>query len=290
MKNKKVRGSVTAFFTDAFFFISGAILYAVSVNCFTAPNMIAMGGLTGVATVLNYLFDSPIGTVIIIVNIPLFIAAIKAFGLKFIYKTAAGTILTSVVIDLFDVFNVPAYEGDRLLAAIFGGVLSGAGLALIFLRGGTTGGSDIIARLLSKKMRHIPMGRMILGIDLFVIFLALFVYKNIESALYAIITIYASSAVIDAILYGFDSGKVLFIVSKKPREVSEMIMSRLVRGVTVLNGRGAYLGGESEVLMCAVRRNEVFRVRDILSETDPSAFIIIGDATEILGEGFKGMN
>ncbi|MDR1564575.1 MAG: YitT family protein [Oscillospiraceae bacterium] len=286
-KREESRRSVKSTLTDILFFVLGAAVYGLAVNCFTASNNIAMGGLTGVSTVLNYLFHFPIGLTIAILNIPLFIWGAKALGIKFLGRTLVGTVLASAAIDIFAFVKIPVYEGDRLLAAIFGGVLAGAGLALIFMRGGTTGGSDLLARLIYRKFRHVPIGRLILILDLVVIIFALTVYRNIESALYSIITIYTSSAVVDSMLYGLDSGKVLFIVTKKPKETAESILHKLGRGVTKIKGEGAFTGSASDVLMCAVRKNEVFKVRDIVTADDPSAFIIIGTASEILGEGFK---
>lgn len=272
---------------DYFLFFIGAFAYALSVNCFTSPNNIAPGGLTGIGIMINYLCSFPIGTSVLIMNIPLFIWAFLSLGKYFLGKTVIATLMVSIVIDVMELINIPAYSGDRLLAAIFGGVLSGAGLALIFLRGGTTGGTDLLARLLSKRFRAVPMGRMILILDCIVVTISIVVYKNIESALYAVIAIYVSSSVIDAILYGSDAGKVLFIVTKNPQEVSHSIIEKLGRGVTIMQGKGAYTGADSSVLMCAVRRNEVFRVRDIMVQIDPSSFIIVGDAAQVLGEGFK---
>lgn len=274
---------------DYLLFFIGSISYAVSVNCFTSPNNIAPGGLTGVGIMLNYLFELPIGTTVLIMNVPLFIWAYISLGGNFLGKTVVATLLSSVIIDIMEFINIPSYSGDRLLAAIFGGVFSGAGLALIFLRGGTTGGTDLLARLLSRKFRAIPMGRMILLLDMIVVASTVLVYRNIESALYAVIATYVSTSVIDALLYGSDAGKVLFIVTKNPGEVSKTIIERVGRGVTILQGKGAYTGQDSGVLMCAVRRNEVFRIRDIMVKIDPSSFIIVGDATQVLGEGFKGI-
>lgn len=290
MELKKFKPSVISFLKDIPFYLIGVSLFSVSVNCFTAPNNIAPGGLTGIATVINYLTDFPIGMATLIMNIPLLIWAFISLGYKFIGKTLVGSILCSAAIDLFAQMGIPEYSGDHLLAAIFGGILSGAGLGLIFLSGATTGGTDILAKLISKYLRQFSIGKIVLFLDAVVVIIAMIVYRNIESALYAVITVYASSVMIDTILYGSDSGKVIFIVSNHPDIVSKNVIERISRGVTVLNGQGAFTGSDRKVLMCAVRRNEVFRIRDILHEVDPSAFIIIGDATQILGEGFKDIS
>lgn len=275
---------------DYLLFFIGSVIYALSVNCFTSPNNIAPGGLTGVGIMLNYLFEFPIGTATLVMNIPLFIWAYISLGKQFLGKSAVATVMVSVIIDAVKLLPIPSYTGDRLLAAIFGGVFAGAGLALIFLRGGTTGGTDLLARLFAKRFRAVPMGRMILFFDAAVVTSSIFVFGNIESALYAFITIYVSSNVIDSVLYGKDTGKVLFIVTKNPEAVSKSIIEKLGRGVTVMQGKGAYTGEDSHVLMCAVRRNEVFRVRDIMVQIDPSSFIIVGDAAQVLGQGFSNIN
>lgn len=273
---------------DSFFFLLGSFIFAVSVNVFTAPNNIAPGGLTGAATLLNYLFQTPIGTVIIVLNIPIFIWAMVEVGYRFVLKSASAMVLSSLAID-FTVGLFPAYEGDKMLASIFGGVLAGLGLALIFMRGGTTGGTDLMANLIGRHVRHFSMGRLILLLDMVIVVASFFVYQNYESPLYAIIVIFLTTKVIDTVLTGTDSGtgKMMFIVSPKNAEISRKIMEQMQRGVTALKSRGGYSGIEGEVLLCAVRRQELHKTRDIVYSIDPEAFIIVGEAGEITGEGFR---
>ena len=278
----------TALFWDALFFLLGSLLYAVSVNVFSAPNNIAPGGFTGIATMLNYMFGLPIGITILVMNVPFFILGAVQLGKKFLAKVIAATILSSVVIDLTAPF-MPAYRGDMMLCCIFGGILSGAGLALIFLRGGATGGTDLIAKLVSKYVRFISLAHLLLIADIVVVLTTIPVYRTIESPLYAFIFIFVTTKVIDMVMYGNDSGtgKMMFIISQKNQEIKKHILEDMDRGVTELKSRGGYSGIEGEVLLCAVRRGEMHRTLDIVKKADDRAFVIVGDAHEITGEGFK---
>lgn len=273
---------------DLIFFVVGSCIYAVSVNMFTAPNKIAPGGVTGISIMLNYLFQFPIGMLSLLLNIPIFIWAIMEIGYKLVGKTMIATVFVSVAIDLVGKI-VPAYTGNQMLAALFGGMLEGVGLSLVFMRGGTTGGSDLVARLLGRRIPHFSMGKLMLGVDLTIVLVSAFVYDSIESALYAVIAIFVSTKLIDSILYGTDTGtgKLLFIMSVKNDEIAQDILTDMDRGVTVLKSRGAYSGREGEVLLCAVRRYEVVKVKEIVRSHDKDAFMIIGDAGEISGEGFR---
>lgn len=273
---------------DALFYVAGSIIFAISVNMFTAPNNIAPGGMTGIATMLNFLTGAPIGIAIIVLNLPLFIWGAVEAGWKFLGKTLAGTIISSLLIDFTAPFT-PAYQGDMLLTTVFGGVLSGLGLALIFVRGATTGGTDLAATLIKRKFRHISLGKMLLAIDLIVVVMSAVVYRNLESPLYAIIVIFITTKVIDAILYGTDrgTGKMMFIISPKNGEIAQRILEEMDRGVTYLKSKGGYSGRDGEVLLCAVRRQEVHKTFDIVHQEDPDAFIIVGEAGDINGEGFK---
>lgn len=272
---------------DVLYFLAGSVLFAVSVNSFTAPNRIAPGGITGLATVLNYLLGTPIGTMLFVINMPVFLWAIWDLGYRMVGKTILATLLCSVTIDLLSPV-LPVYQGDHMLAAVFGGVLEGTGLSLVLLRGATTGGTDLIARLLERRLRSLSIGQLMMGVDALVILLSGFIYRSLESALYAFIAVFVSTRLIDTILYGADvgTGKMLFIMSEKNDEIAAKILSELERGVTALQSRGVYSGRGGEVLLCAVRRYEVSRVTDIVRSTDKNAFIIIGEAGEIAGEGF----
>lgn len=273
---------------DGLFFVAGALIDAVAVNVFTAPNHIAPGGITGIGTMLNYLFQTPIGMVNMLINIPIVIWAIIEIGYKLVAKSIAAIIVFSVAIDTLALV-LPAYDGNPFLAAIFGGVLEGIGLALVFMRGSTTGGTDMIARLLGKHFRHLSMGKLMLAVDLVIIAASALVYQKLESALYAIIAIFVSTRIIDTILYGTDSGngKLYFIISKKSDEIRRRILEDIDRGVTIIPIQGGYSGQDGEMLLCAVRRYEVAKINDIIHTADRDAFVIVGEAGEITGEGFR---
>ena len=189
---------------DLLCMVVGSIIYAVGVNGFTAPNNIAPGGVTGIATMLNYLFDTPIGIVIFLINIPIILWAIVEIGYKLVAKTMLAIICNSVAIDIVALF-MPVYHGDPLIITLIGGVCEGVGLSLVFMRGATTGGTDMIARLLNHRLRHLSMGKLMLAVDGCVVLLSAFVFQSIESAVYACVVIFVSTKLIDTILYGTDA-------------------------------------------------------------------------------------
>lgn len=269
---------------DMFFFLLGSALYSVSVAVFTAPNKIAPGGLTGIATILYYIIHTPVGTTMFVLNIPLFVLGFRHIGVKFIGRTVICTAMVSVMTDMMSV--LPAYRSNLLLAVLYGGVLSGAGLGLIFLRGATTGGSDVASRLLRIRFPHIPMGRMMLLLDMAIIGVSAIVFRSLDSALYAIICSFTSSRVIDSILYGADTGRMALVISDQNDAIARQVLDHMERGVTLLKGKGVYTGRERDVLMCAVRRPEAAKLRNIIRQTDPAAFVIMCEAGEVIGEGF----
>lgn len=280
------RKQLFSFLVDLLFYIAGGMIYSVAVLLFLTENEISPGGLTGIATILNYLFSLPIGTVVFILNIPLLAAGFIKFGGVFIVKTAVATAVMSLTLDISGLF-MPKMKIDPILAALFGGLLMGLGISLFMLRGATTGGTDIIAKLINRKFPHLTVGRLMLAADAAVVGLSALVYKNMESALYAVIAIYASSRVMDLILYGADRGKIIYVITDNVKELSDSIMSLINRGVTLLDVTGAYTGTKRQMLMCTVRRHEVAAVCRLATSCDKNAFIIVGEAGEVLGEGFK---
>ncbi|WP_411676773.1 YitT family protein [Caproicibacter sp.] len=273
---------------DFLYYAAASILCAVSVRMFTAPNHIAPGGVTGLSTVINYLSGLPIGMMSLILNIPIFIWAILQIGYKLVGKTMIATVFVASAIDILSVL-IPPYSGNPMLAAIFGGLLDGTGLSLVFMRGATTGGTDLIARLLNRRVRFVSMGKLMLCVDFVIVVISAIAYRSIESALYALIAIFVSSRMIDTILYGTDvgTGKVIFIISEKNDQIAQEILTDVERGVTYLDSKGAYTGRKGEVLLCAARRYEVVKIKDIVRTIDRNAFLIVGDAGEITGEGFR---
>lgn len=282
----KIKGIIS----DIVCFVLGSFIFALSVSTFTAPNDIAPGGVTGIATVLNYLFDTHIGMMILMINTPLIIAGFFVIGWRFSMRSVICLLISSVMIDAIDIYLPQLkYTSNPLLAAVVGGVLAGAGLSLIYLRGGSTGGTDVAAKILNKYKPQLKLGTAIMIFDLSVVAGATFVYKDIELALLAVITIFLTGQVIDKVMDGLDMGKLMFIVTKEPKEVGTAIITKMDRGATILKGEGAYSGEEKNILMCAVRRSEAFTLKQIVYEIDPTAFIMVGDASQIYGEGFRPM-
>ena len=270
---------------DFLYFSAGGALYALSVDMFTAPNGILLGGFTGIGTFLNYLFSVPIGTAVFLLNVPLFLTAFHKFGFRFIVKTVLATFLMALFMDVFALF-VPVYTGDKLLSALFGGILGGAGLGLVFLRGATTGGTDILSKLLRLRFPSFSMGRMVLLLDLAVIAVSFFVYKSLENVLYSLVVIYISAQCIDLVLSGFSHDKLLFMITEKGADAVREITSTLDCGVSVLAVRGGYSEHARQMLFCAVRAGDANRVAKAVQELDGNAFIVITEAAEIRGEGF----
>lgn len=289
MKRPGTRQDVKQIVIDVLYYITGSFLYAVSVNCFSAPNRIAPGGVTGIATVFHYVVPAaPVGLTILIMNVPLLVTAWLLISRTFTIRTVLCTALSTMIIDAAAPL-LPAYTGDMFLVSVMGGVLLGVGLGLIFLRGGSTGGTEVVARLLERRFPHVPVGRLILAVDAVVIVFSAFVFQNIESAMYAVVMTFVASTLIDALMYGGSGGKLILIFSKHQEDIASAILQTLRRGVTKLRSRGGYTGQESEVLLCAVRRTQVYALRQLVAKLDPSAFIVIASAEEVLGQGFRSL-
>jgi uncharacterized membrane-anchored protein YitT (DUF2179 family) len=267
-------------------YILGSAVYSLAVIAFLSVNEISPGGVAGVATLLNYLFNFPVGTVVLIINIPLIVLGFLTLGKSFIIKTAIATVFSSVMLDIFESF-IPKIQMDLILASVFGGSLMGLGISIIMLRGSTTGGVDIIAKVVNAKYPHLSVGRIMLFIDAFVVTASAVVYKNTQSALYSIIALYAASKIMDLMLYGSDKGKIVYIISSKTQDIVSDILNVINRGVTIIDVTGGYGGEKRKMIMCTVRRNEVHSVYKYAHKHDENAFIVVAEAGEILGLGFK---
>lgn len=254
---------------------------------FAIPNDIVQGGFTGISTMANHIFpDLPVGRFIFLLNIPLFILAKLYLEKGFLTKTLILTAGLSVFIDAGALF-LPAYTGDRMLCSIFCGIFSGLGLALVFYTGATTGGTDIVARLIKKKKPNVSMGTGMLILDGIVISLSAVVYGEIEAVMYSLISVFLTAKVIDFILYGSEHGKLLIIVSDKSGELADIIMKEYSRGVTLIKATGGYTKKEKNILWCAVLSSQVRNINRSVRDTDPDAFTVICDAGQIIGEGFR---
>ncbi len=264
----------------------GSILYALAYNIFYAPNLVAMGGLTGLGQVLNALIPVlPVGTTVFVMNVPLFFLGWKFIGGHLLVSSLYAMTFSSFAIDVMDmIYQFPPM--DTMLAAIFGGALLGAGIGLVFAKGATTGGTDLIARLLKLKFAWLPMGTLVLIPDFIVIVLAAIAFGKVESALYGIVSLYITTKVMDTVLYGLDSSKVAYIISDSYREIADAIIA-MDRGATLLHGEGVYSGNEKKVLMVAFKQKEIVPLKEKVNEIDPHAFLIVCDAHDVLGEGFR---
>lgn len=271
---------------DCICILVGTAIYALGVHVFTAPNQIAPGGITGLATATYTLTGIPIGFLVSLVNIPLLFVGWRFLGRDFIWKTLLSTVWFTVLTDILFQY-IPLYRGNTILAALFGGLLIGAGMALNFIRNGSTGGTDITNRLIQRKFPHLPIGRLVLLSDCVVIAFATFAFRELESALYAIISMVVCSRVVDGIIYGLDVGKMVMIVSDHCERISKAVTEELKRGGTLISAKGAYSGQERQILICALRNNEFYKIKQLVNRLDPKAFIIVANAGEVLGEGFK---
>ena len=285
MTLRKLSFNAKEFLIDTLVFIVASAAFSVGINCFLARNNILNGGVTGIATILNYLFEIPIGTAIFIMNVPLLLIAFKKLGAKFILRTFWVIAISSVIIDL-GAF-LPVYKNDLLLSSIFGGALSGISLGIIFMRNATTGGVDIIARLVKMKFPHITLGKSIFILDAIVIVLGGIVYDNFESMLYAAIVIFVSAQSLDYVIYGISRGSMLLIVSDHSDEIRNLIIKDLNRGVTVLKATGGYSNQDKNVLLCACYDNQIHKLIKKIKSADENAFFIVTQSKQIFGNGFR---
>lgn len=265
----------------------GSVIYAIGFDWMYVPNQIGYGGLTGLGQIANFLIPAlPIGTVVLALNIPVLLLGWKFLGGRTLISTLYATVATSLLVDLLAA--VYAFQPmDPMLAAVFGGVLMGLSLGVIFARGATTGGSDMVARLLKLPFAWLPMGKLLMVVDLIMLLLVAAVFRRLDSALYGMIALYISSAVMDLVLYGLDTSKVAYIVTDHPRPLAAAIDRELDRGTTFLHGEGSFSGREKLVLMCAFKQRQIVALKALVHEMDPDAFIIVCNAHEVLGEGFR---
>lgn len=271
--------------------VLGSLIYSAGINCFTAPNDIAPGGIGGLATVISHVSGGALGIGLIfgIFNIPLVIAGFIKLGKQLMLRTLIAVVITTVATDYIS-WVFPTYVGDRIIASVFGGALIGFGISLVYMRDGTTGGTDIVNKLIHKAKPHISLGVITMMTDAFVVLISIFVYGNLESGLYAIIAIFVSARILDAMLYGTMEGKLVLIFSEKPDEIGHEIIHALDRGATMLNGTGAFSGADKRVICCAVSKSEYFKLKRKVHEIDPRAFMIATTANEVLGEGFTAID
>lgn len=265
--------------------ILATCLYSAGVALFLDPNNLAPGGVTGVSILLNRLIHIETGTLILVLNIPLLLIAWKKFGLRFVAGTLSALVLISLFTNIFEKFE--PITTDMLLAAVAGGICIAVGLGMVLKSGLTTGGTDIVVRLLRLKHPHMKTGSLFLIVDLIVISGSLFVFRDFEKAMYAVIALMITSWVLDLVLYGKDEAKLIYIISDEPDRIAKQFMEELDMGVTYLEGTGAYTDKKKKIIMCVVKKRIAPKVEEVVKLVDPNAFMIITSASEIFGEGYK---
>ena len=287
LKISKTNKTIKQTIIDYIIIAIGAFIFSFGIAMFTSPNNIAPGGVSGIGTMLNHLFNIPIGSVIIAFNIPLFIFSFKKFGRSFFKKSLFATFLTSSLIDILPFILEKHYIYSPLLASIFGGVSIGVGVGIIFLRGGTTGGADILAKLIKLKHPHLSLGTLVFIIDAIIVVATLFVYRSIEALLYSTVSFFVTSRAVDAIIFGAARSKMLLIITTQPQQIAKRIMNDIQHGVTLIPASGAYTNEEKTIILSVVRPNEVAEINKIVKEIDRSAFTIITESNEVFGYGFQ---
>jgi len=264
--------------------ILGSGIMAIGVSLFLLPNQLSTGGFSGISTIAYYFFNIPLGVANIILNIPLFIIALYKLGTKFIGKSIIGTVSLSIFIDLLDI--IPPLTEDRFLACIYGGIVIGFGTAIVLKMGASTGGTDLVSNVVRGYKPTVKMGNIITAMDIGIVILNVLAFRKIEIGLYSAIAIFLMGKIIDVVFEGINFTKMLIIISDKSEEISKSIQ-QLERGVTGLHGKGMYSEKDKLVLICATARKDIAKVRKIAQEIDPNSFIIITNAREVYGKGFK---
>ena len=266
----------------------GDALYALSVAMFTRPSGIPLGGVAGISMVINYLTSLPMGVMIIILNVPLFLISFRSLGKSFLLMTLISTVASSVFMDVFGGLLESVRITDNLiLISLYGGLLSGAGLGIVFSQGSTTGGGDIAAKMIHKKSPHLSIGRINLVINVIVILASAAVFRSYEAALYSMIVTFVSSNVVDTIISGMDHASAALIVTSSPDEISAAVFAQMNRGCTGFASKGMYTQSDKPTLLVAVRDYEVAQLKRIILDIDGDAFLILLNAREVLGRGFK---
>ena len=267
----------------------GALVYSLGVVVFLSPFEINGGGIVGLATILADFLPFSSGTILIALNIPIFIMGWIRFRDRYILRTFVSIALVSFFLTELEVLLNPylPMNIDLTLSSIAGGALIAIGIALIQFVGGSTGGTDIIIKLLRQKFTHIRSGLFLFIIDFFFILISVIAYHKIELALYGLICLIVQGVLLDKLLYGFDEAKLVYVISDYPNEIAEILMQHLELGVTLLSGKGAYSDKEREIILCAFHKQSYSQVRNEIKKVDPNAFLIVTSATEIFGEGFK---
>lgn len=284
------RLKTNSFLRSLFLATLGSSLFALAVVFFYDPSKIAPGGLTGFAVIISHLFPAmSTGTVALLMNIPLLVFSWFRFGKKFVALTVYATAFSSLLMNIIEPFaaDIVPLTDDLIVAALCGASLDAIGIGLVYRSGGCTGGTDIIIKFLRQKYRHIRTGGMALIVNAVVIAATLFAFGDFELSVYSAIAMVVASFLLDKVLYGGDSAKLIFIISDKHKEITNELLTKVEIGVTLLSGEGAYSKKQKKVILCAAKKHTFPKIRDIVKTCDADAFMIISSATEIFGEGYK---
>lgn len=264
----------------------GCLFAAVGIGVFLVPNNIASGGVTGAALVINNFIPLiPVGKMSIMLNVPIFIACVIILGPSFGVKSLYATFLLGFSIDFCSLFPIPTH--DVFLASVFGGLSVGLGLGIVIRFNATTGGTDLLSKIFHKLIPHITIGQILLFIDIVVLLSAAIAFKSIELGLYAAISLFITTYVIDAVILGIDFSRAAYIVSDKSDEIAHEILTSLDRGVTGLHGQGMFSGSSKQVLLCVLRKREIPKLRNLVKKIDPKAFVFLSEVRDVIGEGFN---
>lgn len=267
------------------FAISGSIIMAFGTACFLLPNQLSSGGFSGIATILYYLLNIPMGITILVLNIPIFIFAFFKEGKSFLFRAIFSTVIFSKFLDVFE--KMPLITSDKILSSVYGGVIIGVGLSLVFKGKSSTGGTDLLANMISTYNKEVSIGNILQILDIFVVSLNIIFLKKIEIGLYSAIAIFITNKMIDLFFEGINFSKMIYIISKQNDKISNIINEEINRGVTGFYGKGMYTNNDKMVIMCVAKRRDIIKIKEIAKSIDENAFIIITDAREVYGLGFK---
>lgn len=266
-------------------FILGSIIAAMGTSLFLLPNQLSSGGFSGIATILYYLFNIPMGTTIILLNIPVFILAFIREGKQFVLKTIVATFVFSEAINFFE--KIEPVTNDKILASVYGGIIIGIGLALVFKGKSSTGGTDLIANIIVTYNNEVSIGNVLQILDIIVVILNIIFLGEIEIGLYSAIAIFLINKMLDLIFEGINFSKMIYIVSNEYEAIADVINREIKRGATGLYGKGMYTNEEKMIVMCVAKRKHIIKIKEISKQIDPDVFVIVTDAREVYGLGFK---
>ena len=269
-----------------FWIAAGSAIFALGFDLFLMPHQFGAGGVSGLAVVIHALIPVvSVGVISLIVNIPLFIAGYRVVGRKFFVGSLAGMLISSVLIDVF--VYLPTVKTEPLLGAIFGGLLVGGGCGIVLMQGASTGGVDIAARLMKYKFRELPIGKLMLMVDMCIAIITGIAFRDLNKVLYCIVALFVSSEATDAVVYRLDYSYVAMIISNYDEQIRDAIDLKLERGCTYLKGEGSYTHQEKNVIYCAIKRQQIAELKEIVMGIDSNAFLVLQEAHQVLGEGFE---